>query len=266
MAPYPLSPPDTPAYYSEVLAAGGGHGAVLNLPMNYDRPGYLLYQTVHQRPLAVAYISRDDSRTLTERIPLLQHFRHLGPDIIDIDPALVGRTVLHDLGVDTVVLDRYKMPGGEERLYTTTLAEAAFADEEPLFEDDRITVFTVTAPAIQQPYPLLGDTNWGALESTEDGVGRQRLIGGPASLHLRHLPDDAQLRLRYRTEPGATLTLSMDANGERLSTLPPAPEGAEVLLERLPPTVVDGSAEATVTLTPSDPDSVWVESITLVVE
>lgn len=58
-APYPLSPPDTPALYTQ-LAQEPGQGAVLNLPMNYDRPGYLLYQTVHQRPLTVAYISRDD--------------------------------------------------------------------------------------------------------------------------------------------------------------------------------------------------------------
>ena len=46
VAPYPLSPPDTPAWYAE-LAADPDPRAVLNLPMNYDRPGYLLYQTVH---------------------------------------------------------------------------------------------------------------------------------------------------------------------------------------------------------------------------
>ena len=100
--------------------------AVLNLPMNYDRPGYLLYQTVHGKPLTVAYISRDDPRTLTERMPVLQHFRHLGPDILDVDPAAVGPTVLADLGVGTVVLDRYKMPGGDERTYTERLGGQSF--------------------------------------------------------------------------------------------------------------------------------------------
>ena len=62
--------------------------------MNYDRPGYLLYQTVHGKPLTVAYISRDDPRTLTERAPVLQHFRHLGDDIIAVDPAAIAPTVL----------------------------------------------------------------------------------------------------------------------------------------------------------------------------
>ena len=65
-APYPMSQPDTPAWYA-ALAAEPRSGAVLNLPMNWDRPGYLLYQTVHQKPLTVAYISREDPRTLTER-------------------------------------------------------------------------------------------------------------------------------------------------------------------------------------------------------
>ena len=98
--------------------------------MNYDRPGYLLYQTVHGKPLTVAYISRDDPRTLTERVPVLQHFRHLGPDIIDGAPEQVAATIFADLDVGTVVLDRYKMPGGDERTYTEDLAAAIFAGQD----------------------------------------------------------------------------------------------------------------------------------------
>ncbi len=113
-APYPLSPPDTPEWY-KTLAGDARPGAVLNLPMNWDRPGYLLYQTEHGKPLTVAYISRDDPRTLTDRAPVLQHFRHLGPDIIAFDLAAQGQQVLADLGVRWVTLDRYKMPGGRER-------------------------------------------------------------------------------------------------------------------------------------------------------
>jgi hypothetical protein len=79
--PYPMSPPDTPDWYY-TLAAEPGDFAVLNLPMNWDRPGYLLYQTVHRKRLTVAYISRDDPRMLVERAPVLQAFRHLGPDVI----------------------------------------------------------------------------------------------------------------------------------------------------------------------------------------
>ena len=111
-APYPMSLPDTPEWY-KTLAVDPRPGAVLNLPMNWDRPGYLLYQTEHGKPLSVAYISRDDPRTLTDRVPVLQHFRHLGPDILAFDLAAQGQQVLADLGVRWVTLDRYKMPGGE---------------------------------------------------------------------------------------------------------------------------------------------------------
>ena len=169
--------------------------------MNYDRPGYLLYQTVHQRPLTVAYISREDPRTLTERMPALQHFRHLGPDIFDIDAAAVGQTVLHDAGVGTVVLDRYKMPGGEEREYTTDLAQAIFANQPPQYEDDRITVYSVGEPAKPIPYPVLGAENWGPLIELDDGARARLLSDQPAALEFHHLSDGAQLRIRYRTLP-----------------------------------------------------------------
>ncbi len=51
--------------------------------------------------------------------------------------------MLHDAGVETVVLDRYKMPGGDEREVTTALAQEIFAGQPPLYEDDRITVYKV---------------------------------------------------------------------------------------------------------------------------
>jgi hypothetical protein len=203
-APYPVSPPDTPAYY-ETLAQQPGSGAVLNLPMNYDRPGYLLYQTVHRRPITVAYISRDDPRTLTERVPLLQHWRHLGPDIIDVDPAKVGMTVLADLGVDQVILDRYKMPGGEERQYTEGLANALFAGVTPLYTDDRLTVYKTTPPSELVPYLELGPLNWGPLV-VEESAHYRALGAGPADLFLLHTQDGSQVVIDYRSNAGATVS------------------------------------------------------------
>jgi hypothetical protein len=226
VAPYPLSPPDTPDYYTQ-LAATADAGAVLNLPMNYDRPGYLLYQTVHRRPLTVAYISRDDPRTLTERAPVLQHFRHLGPDIVEVDPAQVGLTVLADLGISQVVLDRYKMPGGLEREYTSELAAAIFAGQAPVFEDERLTVYSVAPPAEPQPYLVLGAENWGPLVE-ENGERSRRLGEGPAGLALRHLPEGAALRIRYRTAPGGALALGAADGQTVLAALPPAPEPNKV--------------------------------------
>jgi hypothetical protein len=189
-APYPMSPPDTPPWYAE-LAGSPDQKAVLNLPMNWDRPGYLLYQTVHGKPLTTAYISRDDPRTLTERAPVLQHFRHLGPDIIAFDLASQGLQVLNDLGVGWVVLDRYKMPGGDERSYTEVAAAEIFHDTPPTYEDDRITAYTVPPAELVGPYLMLGE-GWGPLDTTAQArsfSGSAEVIirtpnAGPASLHI----------------------------------------------------------------------------------
>jgi hypothetical protein len=230
VAPYPMSPPDTPEYYN-VLAEQSGDGVVLNLPMNYDRPGYLLYQTVHHRPLTVAYISRDDPRTMTERVPLLQHWRHLGPDILDIDPALVGMTVLRDLGVETVVLDRYKMPGGEEREYTESLADQLFTGVAPTFEDERITVYAVPTADELQPYLELGPLNWGPLVE-ENGIRYRSIGAAPAELLLRHVKRGARILIEYQSDVASVVS---SADGDAWS-LPAAPEGGAVTLE-LPPGV-----------------------------
>ena len=131
---------------------------MLNLPANYERPWYLLYQTVHGKPLATGYVTRDDPAVLRERAPVLSHFWFLGPDIHTqhFDLAGQGVQVLHDLlGVRWVVLDRYKMPGGPEREITDAYAQSIFAGQAPLFEDERITVYAVPEPADAWavPYP-----------------------------------------------------------------------------------------------------------------
>lgn len=223
VTPFPMSPPDTPAYYTE-LANQPGQGAVLNLPMNYDRPGYLLYQTVHGRPLTVAYISRDDPRTYTERVPFLQHLRHLGPDILADDPAAVGLTVLGDLGVEVVVLDRYKMPGGAEREVTEALAAALFGEQPPTFADERITVYTVTPPAQPQPYLELGPLHWGPLVQEEER--RYRAVGSdPAAVWLRHAAGSRAVAVTYRSAAGGAAV-----NGGTVMPLPPAEQPATVTL------------------------------------
>jgi hypothetical protein len=146
-APYLLSPPDTPAWY-ETLARDPRPGAVLNLPVNWDRPWYLLYQTVHHNPLTAAYISREDPRTLIDRAPVLRYFRRLGADGTgDFDLAAGGEKALAELGIRWVVLDRYKM-AGTTREITEAGARAIFGDRKPVYEDKRITVYEVNNPAV----------------------------------------------------------------------------------------------------------------------
>ncbi|MBX3010721.1 MAG: hypothetical protein KF832_04405 [Caldilineaceae bacterium] len=262
VAPYPMSSPDTPPFYTAIRAMDDVRG-VLNLPMNYDRPGYLLYQTVHEKPLAVAYISREDPRTLTERVPLLQHFRHLGPDIIEVDPVQVGRTVLNDLGIDLVIQDRYKMPGGLERSYTEEVANALFVDTPPLYQDERITVHRVEPPTVSLPYVVLGALHWGALEEPAPGHLQRVLRGQPALLHLYHAAPPSQLRLRYRTLPGVPLAIQA-ADGTLLATLSPAPEGNTGTVDLTPLfTTQPTAAIVDLALVAGQDNSVWIEGIAL---
>jgi hypothetical protein len=180
--------------------------------------------------LTVAYISRDDPRTLTERVPLLQHWRHLGPDILDLDPAVVGMSVLHDLRVKTVVLDRYKMPGGEERAYTEALATALFGATRPEFEDERITVYALSPPSAYTPYLELGPLGWGPL--VEEDESRYRTVDGEAALFLHHAARGAQVVLHYSGDGTGEVR---GADGTVWPMLP-APSGSTVTIE-LPPGV-----------------------------
>jgi hypothetical protein len=231
-APYPMSQPDTPDWY-KTLAGDARPGAVLNLPMNWDRPGYLLYQTEHGKPLTVAYISRDDPRTLTDRVPVLQHFRHLGPDIIAFDLAAQGRQVLADLGVRWVTLDRYKMPGGREREYTEAAAQAIFGSQTPAYQDERLTVYEVTPSGATAPYLILG-AGWEPYDpgsATRGFTGSAPLIvhaavPGEATVRVSLTPGSAELDaprlgadyvIRASIQPGAnTLELRARQPGARV--------------------------------------------------
>lgn len=199
-APYPMSPPDTPSWY-RTLAGDSRSGAVLNLPANWDRPGYLLYQTEHGKAVTVAYISRDDPRTLVQRAPVLQHFRHLGPDVIDLDLREQGQQVLADLDVRWVVLDRYKMPGGAEREYTEAAAAEIFSGQTPAFEDNRLTVYEVSEKSEHDPYVMLGE-GWGSFDSAT----KTRSFTGEATL-LVVADQEGEAVLEVVLAPGDTAAI-----------------------------------------------------------
>jgi hypothetical protein len=227
-APYPVSPPDTPGWY-DTLAADPRPGAVLNLPANWDRPGYLLYQTVHGKPLTMAYISREDPRTLADRAPVLQHFRHLGPDIIRFDLAAQGQQVLSDLGIRWVVLDRYKMPGGNERAYTEAAAKEIFGGQPAAYEDDRLTVYEVAEPAENGPYILLGE-GWQPFDkesgtrafSSAADVTVQARSAGPTTLRITLADGSPPLNLpRDGDSYVMSLALQPGANKVRVSASQP---------------------------------------------
>lgn len=219
--PYPISHPDTPAWYYW-LAAEPGQQAVLNLPANWERPGYLLYQTVHGKPLATGYLTRDDPQTLIERAPVLSHFRWLGPDIHTrrFDLSQQGIQVLNDLNVGWVVLDRYKMPGGTERELTEAYAQAIFGHQLPLYQDERLTVYRVPPASQRWPYLILG-TGWPPREQDVAGEVWRALPPGRWGLELVN-PDPATLSLSLVLAMPEDATLQVLLAGRAPLALQPA--------------------------------------------
>jgi hypothetical protein len=161
--PYPISPPDTPDFY-HALAADERSGGVMNLPMNWDRPGYLLYQTVHGKPLTAGYISRTDPRALPGRVPVINRFRLLAEDINSVaDPAAWAPTMFEFMDIRWVILDRYKMPPGPTRDFNEALIRDIFGDAAPLYEDERLTVYETPPPDQRLPFVEIG-WDFGPLE------------------------------------------------------------------------------------------------------
>jgi hypothetical protein len=187
--------------------------------------------------------------------------RHLGPDIIDVDPALVAPAVFADLGVGTVVLDRYKMPGGEEREYTEELAGRIFAGQTPIFADERLTVYRVGEPGALEPYLELGPANWGPLQQGEDDRLQRALLGGPAAVTIRHAAGPQRVLIRYRTqdEDGGILVRSL-ADGSTLAELPPAANGGEAVIE-LP--AAAGEQDSGLTMEPIAGAATYIEQLKL---
>ena len=251
-APYPFSPPDTPAYYAQ-LAAEPGRFAVLNLPANWDRPGYLLYQTVHGKPLTAGYISRDDPRTLVYRAPVLQELRYLEPDILCQDVGRLGPSVLDWLGIRYVILDRYKMPAGAEREVTTALAGAIFAGQTPTYEDERLTVYRLQPPARRLPFAVLGD-GWGPRQ--KEGGAVWRSVGRQATLEVE-APDAGDRRIRLHAAGPAGTVLRLSA-GSQTAEATLQPEGIAFSLEW-----TANGASTPITLTVAGPGPARVSAVSI---
>jgi hypothetical protein len=166
-APYPLSQPDVPAWYTSV-ASDGREGAVLNLPVNWDRPQYLLHQTEHGRPLVSGYTSRRNPWSPVESYPGLQQLRQLGEDVLPFPEPSTFATIAADLGVRYVVLDRYQMPGGEERRLTEEMAARLLEGQPEVYADDRLSVYELTSVPETRAYAYLSGP-WGPAEAGDGG-------------------------------------------------------------------------------------------------
>ncbi len=160
--PYPISQVDTPPFFQN-LATDPDPYTIAYLPMNWDRPVPLLYQTTHRHKLLTAYTSRNNPLDLSWRTPVLQQWRTLQDDIIKTDLAALAPTILHDFQVRYIVLDYYQMPPGSERTGTERWVAAALPNQPAIYQDERLTVYQAPAMKVRHPYLQLGQ-GWGQLQ------------------------------------------------------------------------------------------------------
>jgi len=170
-APYRLSKVEVPAFYQS-LAADQSEYAILELPMNWDRPAHLLYQTVHHKPILAGYVTRREPLSLLERVPVLQHFRFLERDIIAQNPTDVSDEVFEYLNVRYVILHHYMLPAGRAREAVFDLAEEILGERQPVYEDGSITVYNVGREDGENPFLILGE-GWGVRRDRDDEPGRR---------------------------------------------------------------------------------------------
>ena len=214
-APYPFSPPDVPEWYRSLPP---GRGAILNLPVTWDRPRYLLYQMAHGRPLVAGYISRRNPRAPAELYPGLQHLRSLGGDVLPLPDAPTFASIAADLGIEYVVLDHYQM-AGREREETLRLVRLLLPGQLLAYEDDRLEVYRIAPPGRRSSYvALYGE--WGGLERWgEELLGR------------RAYPKSGLL---LQPAQGCTLTVSVVCDAGRSGTVFSSEREAILLREIVP--------------------------------
>lgn len=170
-APYPLSAVEVPSCY-RALAGDAEEYAILELPMNRDRPAHLLYQTVHHKPMMAGYVTRPNPLSIIERVPVLQHFRFLERDIIAQDPGDVSAEVFEYLGIRYAILHEYMLPPGGEREAVFTLVQEVFGEAQPVCQDGLVTVYSVAGEDGDDPFLILGN-EWGDRYDWDGGAARE---------------------------------------------------------------------------------------------
>jgi hypothetical protein len=213
-APYPISKIDTPAFYFDISYETSDY-TIAELPMNWDRPTPLLYQTIHGKKLLTAYTSRNNPLELAWRTPVFQHWRFLGPDIIDQPLDVIAPTIFYDFNLRYIVLDYWQMPPGPEREATERWVAAALPHVAPIYDDGRLKVYQSPSMASPQPYLTLG-SGWG--ERQESKSGEIFRTFSATELFLHH-PPNCELEMEITAAAGEASIVSLVVNGSQVGKI-----------------------------------------------
>ena len=140
-----------PSYYSEIGQASTAHsGGILDVP--YDLFGargpacdYMVYQTVHQRPIISGYISRTPqyAARMLDNYPFVRQLRARLYD--DDEPLLFtnelitqGKHELYALNIEYIVLHKSQLSNDDSQVLENVITQVV---SKPVYRDDRILVW-----------------------------------------------------------------------------------------------------------------------------
>lgn len=217
--PYPISTIDTPDFYHR-LATDPEEYTIAELPMDWDRPSPLLHQTTHGKRLLTAYTSRNNPLELAWRTPVLQQWRYLGPDIIDLPLEVVAPTIFYDFNLRYIVLDYWQMPSPAERAANERWVAAALPDTSPIYDDGRLKVYPTPPRQNIVTYLTLGD-GWSERQESETGqISRTFVAAGDDQPELfLHHPEERPLYLEITAASDTPQTLTLLANEEPVGSI-----------------------------------------------
>ncbi len=214
--PFPL----TGIYIPPVFAAMGQDSesyAIMPVPVYWrTRSVYMLYQTVHGKPLIGGYLSRDLDYPLINQIPMLRMLAYAQPayDIIGQDPLEIASSMFSYFHVRYLTLHG---DGGALR-YNTLLrvaraAAGGVAPEQIEVPDSSFLVYRVQSPA--EPLPFLGiGQGWSEPVVQPDGVVQRQIAEAAELLIYSAHPHDVTVAFRLHS-PGAG-AVRLSANGHPL--------------------------------------------------
>lgn len=138
-APVDMQTLQIPPFYDQ-LAQEDGRFAIVELPIDFHRTAkqYMLYQTVHERPIVEGHVSRrpTESTDFLDAHPLLRSLhqtREMDLDLIDISRQLRS---LREVGFRYIVIHKHFVGIGRATRWRDYLSIA------PRHEDDDVVVFT----------------------------------------------------------------------------------------------------------------------------
>jgi hypothetical protein len=151
---------------------------------------------------------------------VFQHWRYLGPDIIDQPLAEIAPTIFFDFNLRYIVLDYWQMPPGPEREATERWLSAALPGLRPIYDDGRLKVYQSPPKQQTQPYLTL-DSGWS--ERQENGPAcLSRTFKATAenqpALFLHH-PQERPLVLEITAAASVPQNLTVFAAGEPVGQL-----------------------------------------------